>query len=189
MTFCDCKDAGSRNVARGLGRLTGFVLAAAMTVTPVAAQAPTPLATLLDCRAITDEAKRLACFDRSATMLAAAIADRDVVVTDRVQRAALAKQDFGRSAASANEGRSEGRAMERPALPAKIDAMIARAGRLPTGRWLIVLDNGARWQQADDRILARDPRAGMKITVMRAALGSYLGRIDGQVAIRLRRVD
>lgn len=189
MTFRDSNDAVTCTGRHSAGQLAGFMLVVATIATPAAAQAPAPLATLLDCRPIADGTKRLACFDRSAATLATAIADRDVMVTDRAQRAALAKQDFGRPAGAPGAGRTDTEEAQRPALPARIDATIARASQLATGRWLIVLDSGARWQQADDRIFARDPRAGMKITVTRAALGSYLGKVDGQVAVRLRRVD
>lgn len=189
MTFCKGKSVRAHLDRRAVGRATGIMLAMTVGAAPAAGQTPLPLATLLDCRSITDGAERLSCFDRSAKTLSAAVADRDLIVTDRQQRAALAKQDFGRPAGAASGSRADVRAPGRPELPARIDATIAKASRLPTGRWLIVLDNGARWQQADDRILARDPRAGMTISVTRAALGSYLGKVDGQVGIRLRRVD
>ncbi|WP_051272732.1 hypothetical protein [Sphingomonas phyllosphaerae] len=158
---------------------------------PATAQVPAPLDALLGCRALPEGAERLACFDRTAAALSTAIADRDLVVTDRQQRAAIAKNEFGRpaGAAVAVERKADGAEPARAAVPARIDATIARAAQLANGRWSIVLDTGARWQQADDRIFARDPRAGMKITITRAALGSYLGKVDGQIAVRLRRVD
>lgn len=190
MTFRKSKAVVTPAGTSGVGRLTGMMLAVNIAAAPAAAQTPTPtpLATLLNCHTDSNDARRLACFDRAASTLAAAITDGDLVVTDREQRAALAKQDFGRTAGAPGD-RRDARDAERPALPARIDATIARAGRLPTGRWMIILDNGARWQQADDRTLARDPHAGMKITITHAALGSYLGKVDGQVAIRVRRID
>lgn len=169
---------------RGLLALSATLLVA----TPAAAQVPAPLNALLGCRALPDGPERLACFDRTTAALSTAIDERDLVVTDRGQRAAMAKNDFGR-AAVAVERKADGAEPARAAVPARIDATIARAARLANGRWSIVLDTGAQWQQADDRIFARDPRAGMKITITRAALGSYLGKVDGQIAVRLRRVD
>lgn len=172
---------------RGLLALSATLLVA----TPAAAQVPAPLNALLGCRALPDGPERLACFDRTTAALSTAIDERDLVVTDRGQRAAMAKNDFGRpaGAAVAVERKANGAEPAPAAVPARIDATIARAARLANGRWSIVLDTGAHWQQADDRIFARDPRAGMKITITRAALGSYLGKVDGQIAVRLRRVD
>lgn len=162
-----------------------------LVAAPGAAQVPAPLDALLDCRALPGGPERLACFDRTAAALSAAIDERDLVVTDRQQRAANARKEFGRPVGAVVPAERERKDAEpaRAAVPARIDATIARAARLANGRWSIVLDTGAQWQQADDRIFARDPRAGMKITITRAALGSYLGKVDGQIAVRLRRVD
>lgn len=172
----------------------GFIVgagAALLVATPAAAQVVEPLGALLACRTLPDGPQRLACFDRQAAAVSTAIDARDLVVTDRAQRAALAKNDFGRpvGATGATARNDATKATTREPIPARIDATIARAAQLASGRWSIVLDTGARWQQADDRIFARDPRAGMKITITRAALGSYLGKVDGQIAVRLRRVD
>jgi hypothetical protein len=181
------RDQTVRQCLRWFSMLSVTMLAAF----PAAAQVPAPLDALLGCRALPGGPERLACFDRTAAALSSAIDERDLVVTDRQQRATIAKNDFGRPAGATMpiERKADGAGPARTAVPSRIDAKIARAARLANGRWSIVLDSGAQWQQADDRTFSRDPRAGMTITITRAALGSYLGKVDGQVAVRLRRVD
>lgn len=187
----DHQEASRRRSPPTAGGMIAGLAAMLLVATPAAAQVVEPLGALLACRALPDVPQRLACFDRHAAAVATAIDARDLVVTDRAQRAALATREFGRPVgATAPAARSdEPAATTREPIPARIEATIARAAQLPNGRWAIILDSGARWQQADDRIFARDPRAGMTITITRAALGSYLGKVDGQVAVRLRRVD
>lgn len=187
----DHQEASPRRSPPTPGGMIAGLAAMLLVATPAAAQVVEPLGALLACRALPDGPQRLACFDRHAAAVATAIDARDLVVTDRTQRAALAKREFGRPVgATGPAARSdEPAATTREPIPARIEATIARAAQLPNGRWAIILDSGARWQQADDRIFARDPRAGMTITITRAALGSYLGKVDGQVAVRLRRVD
>jgi hypothetical protein len=139
---------------------------------------------LIDCRAIPEDAKRLACYETQAARIDAAEANRDVVVIDREQAETARKQNFGLPA--------------KPLLPGKpqvgggdvedVVSTIRSAKQLVTKRWLITLDNGARWYQAELKTI-RDPKPGQQVRIRKASLGGYLANIDGQPATRVRRIE
>jgi hypothetical protein len=54
------------------------------------------------------------------------------------------------------------------------------------GHWTIVLEDGAVWRQIEGE-LGRDPHAGSKVTIHRAALGSFKMSIDGEPTIKVHR--
>jgi hypothetical protein len=51
------------------------------------------------------------------------------------------------------------------------------------------LEDGARWTQTDSTRVNRTPKAGMKARIRRAAMGSFFVNIDGQLAIRMKRLN
>ena len=55
--------------------------------------------------------------------------------------------------------------------------------------WVVTLDDGAVWSQVDREKLSKYPRKGSKAEVRRASLGTYFLRLDGQTAIRAKRVE
>lgn len=61
----------------------------------------------------------------------------------------------------------------------------ARLGR--DGKWILSLDSGAVWRQTDTETVLRDPRAGSRVVIRAAALGSFLLSVDGQRSFRARR--
>lgn len=141
---------------------------------------------LVGCRALTEAAARLDCFDREVGAVAAAESKQDLVVIDRARVRTARRTLFGLSvpdlgifgAADADED-GVGR----------INAMIASSSRAADGKWMFRLADGARWAQTDSRELAADPRSGQPIAIRRAALGSFLANVNGQTAIRVKRVN
>ena len=53
----------------------------------------------------------------------------------------------------------------------------------------IVTTEGAVWVQIDNEVLAPRPKAGSKLEIKRAALGSYVMKVDGHRPIRVRRSE
>ncbi|MFT4252621.1 MAG: hypothetical protein QM608_09070, partial [Caulobacter sp.] len=165
-------------------------LAAAVAV--VAAQAAAPIArdvapalkALLDCRGIADNDRRLACYDAAVDSITTAEKKGDVIIVDRQQAQAARRQAFGLdlSALSIFDRGEEKEEVDR------IVGEVTRAARAPDGRWVLTLADGAVWRQADDRELSSPPKPGAKVEIRKAAAGSYLMNIDGQRAIRARRV-
>jgi hypothetical protein len=138
---------------------------------------------VLACKAIADAAQRLACFDAAVDAMAKAEQSGDLVTIDREQRRAVRRQAFGLtlpSLAMFDKG-------EKPEEANRIAVTVARASRDAAGKWVVVLDDGAVWRQIDDEPLEPPPRSGQKAVIRRAALGSYMLRIDGQSSIRVHR--
>lgn len=167
----------------------GCVMALALAG-PVAGQpaSPKPAAfqKLVDCRAIADSAQRLACFDREVAGLAAAEARQDVVVIDRARVRTARRSLFGLTVPDlgifgGNDADEDG--------VSRIDAKIAGVGRTGEGKWTFRLADGARWAQTDTRTLPGDPKVGQPIAIRKAAMGSFLANVDGQTAIRVKRVN
>ena len=60
----------------------------------------------------------------------------------------------------------------------------------PAARCVRVLsDLGARWVQIDAQVMRKNPERGNEIKIREAAMGSYFANINGQRAIRMRRVN
>ena len=150
-----------------------------------ARDAPLPVeyTRLIACKELTDAAARLACYDRETSALAQAHARREVVLIDRQGMRRARNSLFGLSIPNFDLFKNdEGEAVSR------IEAKITSVSQTREGRWSLSLDNGSRWLQVDGRPRNRDPRPGQTIAIRRAALGSFLANIDGQIAIRVRRV-
>ena len=146
-----------------------------------------PLQALLDCRAIADEGLRLRCLDARTSEVEAMLTRGDIVVVTRTQVAQAQAAQFGRSAPA--PAITIQKQEQTPPLPTSIDTSIKAVSRTVDGKWVMILADGARWQQIDGRILARDPKPGMAIAIRRAAMGSYLANVAGQPALRVRRVN
>lgn len=172
----------------------GLKLAAALVLAaPAAAAAQTPAAespraaqfeAVVACRALSDGAQRLACFDAAAAQLAEAEASGDIVVVSRDQARAARRQAFGFSLPSLS-------IFDRTAQPEEVDRIsgeVERAYQNANAKWVVVLADGAVWEQIDNEPVPRKPRAGSKAEIRRAALGSFFMNLDGQRAVRARRI-
>ncbi len=152
----------------------------------IGAEAPTrapAMQSVLECRAITDAPRRLTCFDAAVDAMARAEQAGDLVTIDRAQRKAVRRQAFGLtlpSLAMFDRG-------DKPEEANRIAVTLASVSHTAAGRWVIVLDDGAVWRQIDDEVLEPPPRPGQKAEIRRAALGSYMMRIEGQSSIRVHR--
>lgn len=141
---------------------------------------------LLGCRSVKDSAARLACFDRQVAEMDAAANKADLVIVDRGQIRKTRKSLFGLTLPSLGIfGNSEAERREAEAFT-EIESTI-KSARMSNYHWSVTLEDGARWVQIDSKTLARDPKPGQTIRIRKAAFGSYLANIDGQIAIRMRR--
>src|SRR5579862_508325 len=122
-----------------------WVLGLMATSPAIAAKPPTPgvrapaVQAVIDCRKIEDGVQRLACYDGAVAKMSDAEASGDLVTIDREQRRAARRQAFGLplpSLSFLDRG-------EKPEDVDKVAVKIASAGQTPTGKWSIVLDDGA----------------------------------------------
>ncbi|ARS27575.1 hypothetical protein KC8_09750 [Sphingomonas sp. KC8] len=176
---------------------SGLVIVAcivAIPATSLAAEQREPRADafrkLIDCRAVQESAARLACYDSQVAVLDSAEASNELVIVDQNQIRKTKKTLFGLSlpnlAIFDNDRKSDSdRNEELTEIESKIKNAYPIRGQ--SGRWIIILEDGARWAQAESRQLSRDPKPGMAVKIRKAAMGSYFANIDGQTAIRMRR--
>ncbi|NBU28280.1 MAG: hypothetical protein EBS42_08740 [Caulobacteraceae bacterium] len=177
-----------KNAASGAGIV---LLAGAALLAVLPAQAADPgklgrasaLKAVTDCRAITDPAARLACYDQATAALDVAEAKGDVVIVDREQVKQARQAAFGfnfRLPGFMTQG-------EQPEALSRLTTTIASARQDPRGRWTITLQDGAVWRQIDTEKLRRAPAPGTAAELRTAALGSYFMKIEGLGVIRAKR--
>ena len=140
---------------------------------------------LADCRKLTDNTVRLACYDQTAEALDQAEAKGDIVVVDREQARKVRRQAFGFSLPSITLF-EKGETQE--ALENVADT-VTTARQNSMGHWVIELKDGGTWAQIDASELFKTPKAGMTAKIRKASMGSFLMTIDNQRAFRARRVE
>jgi hypothetical protein len=139
---------------------------------------------LIDCRSISDSAERLACFETQTAKIDEAEAKRDLVIIDRDIATKSRKENFGLPTKPLVVGKT-------PALGegvTDVTSKIRSVKLLNNNRWLFVLEDGARWYQAESKSI-RQPKPGQMIRIRKASFGGYLANVNGQIATRVRRID
>lgn len=171
-------------------KICQFAFVALLLAAPAAAQQqdgqerPEALARVLNCRALQSPQERLACYDREVAAMQQAAESRQLVVMDRQQVRRTRRTLFGLTLPNLGlfgDDSADGEGVS------EIQSTLRSAVQNPYGKWILTLDDGARWIQLDSREFAREPRAGHSIRIRRAAMGSYLANINNQIAIRVRR--
>ena len=177
-------------------RLASAVLLAAAVAAGAANAAPPPaglsastraqvLQSLSDCRKLTDNAARLACYDTATASLEQAEAKGDIVVVDREQARKVRRQAFGFTLPSLAM-------FEKGEKQEDIDnttGTVAAARQNGARKWVIKLEDGAIWTQVDATELFADPKAGDPVRIKKASLGSYLMVVGKNGAVRAHREE
>lgn len=140
---------------------------------------------LLDCRKLPDPQERLACFDRQAAALAEASERHEIVVADKAEVQQTRRKLFGFSLPASTILGDEGDPQETKRLETTV--VSARRGR--DGAWIVSLAESGTWEQTDSKALALSPKAGQKVVLTKGSLGSYFASIDGQAALKMRRIQ
>lgn len=165
--------------------LLSLLLASTAEAQPRPAGGSAMLQQLVDCGKAADDAAQLACYRRAADALVRAEAEGAVVIVDREEARTVRRQAFGLSLPSLSlfdKGESE----------EELSTLVGQARAVrqdSTGRWIVQLDSGATWTQVEATPLRTTPKVGMRVTVTKAALGSYMMKIGDQHAVRARRVE
>jgi hypothetical protein len=166
------------NNDRPAGALLAAVLLLLTHADGIAAQTVTPA--LRACRAETDGAKRLACFDREMARI-------DEV--GQAPAAAAAPTAASKSPAPPSPVERFGLPPEHSVddLPKKLTSQITGVSQQSHGRYLITLANGEVWLQTEDN-LGFSPKAGGSVTVKRGLTGGYY-MADQYYVVAVRRVQ
>lgn len=159
----------------------GALLAAAPPAEP---RRPAAYEALVRCRAIQNDEARLRCFDQSVAALQEAADKREVVVVDRGQIRETRRRLFGLELPNLpffgggdDEAREEVRSIEGTI------AEVRSANRL----WIIRLQEGGTWIQADGSRRGQQPKVGTKVKIKRAPLGGYVMEFEGRTGFKVRR--
>lgn len=143
---------------------------------------PVQIEELYACRDIADSAARLACFDREVGELSAADTAREITFTDRATAREARRGLFGFSFPKLGGifGGDEDEVKE-------IETVLRSASVDRSGKYTLVMEDGAVWVQIDTTRLVRDPKPGQKVKIKAASMGSYFASIDGGRTIRMKR--
>ena len=163
--------------------LAAIAVATVPSIQDTAQQRPESLERLIACRAISESAARLACYDAAAGALDAAQQQGELVVIDRVQANETRRQLFG---------------FEAPSLPSlfggaavpdidAIETTLQSASQGGDNRWVFRLADGGVWRQIDSEPVRFQNRAGQEVRVRKASLGSFMLTVGGSRAVRVRR--
>jgi hypothetical protein len=149
--------------------------------------APAAIRKLIDCRKLTDNPARLACYDAAIDEFTQALTKGDVVAVDKAEVATVRRQAFGFSLPSLtlfDRG-------DKPAPLQNIAGVVANAYQQGGNAWVIELaEGGGTWLQTDvTESVPRPPHKGSRVEIRKAALGSYFMNIDGQRALRVKRTQ
>lgn len=145
------------------------------------------LGQLGSCRAIADNAARLACFDQASGALLAATSRGDVSVIDRGELRTTRRSLFGFGLPKLPFFRGDPTADE---ASDNLDSKIATAREVGYGKYRIGLtDGGAVWETLETYESFDPPRPGQPIAIKRGPMGSYMVRIDGQRGVKAKRVQ
>lgn len=163
--------------------------AALLTITSASGAAaqqnsPAELENITACRTISDNAARLACFDTSIAALERARQSNELKVVSREEVRSARKSLFGLVLPEIKLFEND-----RGEQISELNSTLRSATQRGDGKWVFVLEEGARWTQIDDRALSATPKVGQPIRIRRAAMGSYLANIGKQIAIRVRRSE
>lgn len=161
-------------------RIAVFGAAMLLAVPAVAQEGAT--ADLVRCRATTNDAARLACYDAAVAAFETARAQGEVVVLSRSEVAETQRRSFGFDLNVLNPFDSDGQ----PEELASVDGTLARA-RQAGGKWIVTLEDGSTWRQLDNASPYFRTAAGTPVHIRRAALGSYMMTIGGAAPLRVRR--
>ncbi|GEO00089.1 hypothetical protein NSE01_19210 [Novosphingobium sediminis] len=139
---------------------------------------------VVNCRVLTSDSERLACYDRSVAALADARDKQDIVVADRATIHETKKGLFGFTLPKLKLfGGTEKDGDEIK----EIESTISAARDTGDGFAIFTLADGARWKQTDGGNAFARP--GASIRIKRGALGSYLASIDKGAYVRVVRLS
>ncbi len=165
--------------------LLAALLAAAAQ--PAPQQRAAAFEALVQCRTIAQAEARLSCFDAAAAALERAEAQRDVVIVDRGQVRESRRRLFGLALPELPIFGRRSDADEQAEEIRSVEGTVRSAIQNGNGQWIVTLEDGGVWVQTDDAPLALRPRPGQPVRINRAAMGSYMMRINNQPGLRARR--
>lgn len=145
--------------------------------------AQTPLDGLFQCQTITSQEGRNTCFSNETAKLQRATESGELVVIDQKVAAERSAAAFGLRQPDTLSSNFE------VETPQQVTSTLASSAQFAEGKYRFTLADGSTWAQTDSDPIRLRPRDGATVTVRRAALGSYMLRIERGRDIRVQRVN
>jgi hypothetical protein len=176
----------------GMFGMMGGAIAIFSVAPALAKDAPQPrpeiFRKLIDCRSVADNAARLACYDAQVARFDEAESRNELVVVDKEQVKKARKGLFGLSLPDLGGVFGTGNDEEDKNGLSEIQSTVKVAVTGASGKWTIILEDGAKWVQTDTTVI-RTPKPGQPIVIKRAALGSFLAKVNDLRAFKVMRVN
>lgn len=140
---------------------------------------------LSQCKAISQDSARLACYDRVSATILASRASGDLMVLDRKTVIARKQSRFGLATPTSEMfgGGKDDQNTEVRQIDINIKSVKAANSY---GRWNMELANGSVWQTID--ALTFPPAPGEKIVLKEAPLSGYRASIAGGRSVLVKRI-
>ncbi|MGK2911138.1 MAG: hypothetical protein ACSLE1_15255 [Sphingobium sp.] len=143
---------------------------------------------LVQCQEIAADAARLACFDSQVTAMKAGADRNELVVLDREEIKKTRRSLFGLSIPRLPFfGDGNDQDVKKADAIIEINAKLTAVSSLNGGLWSFKLDDDTRWQTIEP-FETITPKPGMAISIRRAALGSFLAKINDRRPVRIKRI-
>jgi hypothetical protein len=176
----------------GMFGMIGGAVAIFCVAPALAKDAPQPrpevFRKLIDCRTVADNVARLACYDAQVARLDEAESRNEVVVVDKEQVKKARKGLFGLSLPDLGGVFGTGDDNEDKYGLSEIQSTVKAAVSGTSGKWTIILEDGAKWVQTDTTAI-RTPKAGQPIIIKKGALGSFVAKVNDLRAFKVIRVN
>jgi hypothetical protein len=144
---------------------------------------------LKQCQAIADPGQRLACYDTAAGALITSTESGEIRLVDQEEARQVRRSLFGFSLPRIGLFGGGKERIEEEEVKV-LETTVTRVRRLQHGKYLFTIAEGdAQWQTTDAPMMMRTPKAGQKVTLERAALGSYWVKFEGQRPVKGKRVN
>ena len=138
---------------------------------------------MFKCQTVTESTARLACYDKTVKAFEQARIQNDIVVADREQIREARRGLFGLTLPQIKLfGDNDDEQIQ------EISSTIRSVSSVGYGKYLMVLEDGAVWQQTEARS-GRPPKSGQPIVIKRGSLGSYISIVDDGRAIKVKRIQ
>lgn len=142
---------------------------------------------LATCTAITDDAQRLACFDREVAVFVGAANDGEVKVVEKGEINKARKKLFGYSLPDAGIFKADSK--EEKEANKRLTSTITKVRQVSSKEWHIWIEEGdARWRLKNNSIRFRAPKVGDTVEFRPATMGTYWIRVNGRKGVRGDRI-
>lgn len=168
-------------------RVTLLIASSLLAAPALAADAPRPAAleALRACQSIAADADRLACYDRAAAALNASVEKKEVVVLDQQEVKKTKRSLFGFQLPRIGLFGDGDKDKDTPEFT-ELETTVTGARGIGYGKFSFTIEDGAVWQITEAGPTM--PKPGDKVTIKKAALGSYFIKFGKQRAVKGMRV-